>query len=92
MHDLIKDEPVMKETCCDHEAFARRLCDLSLHVVGTSDCACDDEEAHLNFLENHPGPTHNNKGEPMWEGPKAEKHLKADMKSGLHVTRTPAEF
>jgi len=56
--DMTKNEPAMKDAKCN-ELFTTRLLALSKEVVGTVDRANDDEEAFLNFIANHPRPTHN---------------------------------
>jgi len=96
VHDLTKNESVMKDVACD-EVFVRRLHSLSQQIVGTADRAMADREACDNFVANHPRPTHNMRGEPRWEGSLAQKHLKKDMEDGRHFRPdgsrlAPAEF
>jgi len=91
VYDRICDEPVMKGTEYGEE-FRRRLKDLQVIILGTVDRAVNDKVAFDNFMANHPRPTHNHKGEPRWEGSKAEEYLKEDMANGRHEGLLPAEF
>jgi len=91
VYDMTKDEPEMKDVK-HNETFKRRLLALSKEVVGTVDRANNDEEAFLNFIANHPRPTHNYKGEPRWEGSVVERFLKQDLANGRHVGLFPHQF
>ena len=53
--------------------------------------AIADQEAYDNFRRNHPRPTHNARGEPIWDGSQAQALLKEDMADGLHVGKEPKQ-
>ena len=86
VYDSIKDDPAMKGVVCD-ETFTRRLNDLSNQIIGSADRAIADKEACDNFMANHPRPMHNIRGEPRWDGSKAQEHMKKDMKEGKHIMK-----
>jgi len=55
-------------------------------------CAETDNDAFDNFQKNHPRPTHDHKGVPLWHGSKAEEYLKADIEADLHETKLRKDF
>ena len=51
-----------------------------------------DKDAFDNFRKNHPRPTHDHKGVPLWHGSKAEEYLKADIEADLHEGKLPQDL
>jgi len=46
----------------------------------------------ITLKKNHPRPTHDHKGVPLWHGSKAEEYLKADIEADLHEGKLPKDF
>ena len=52
----------------------------------------DDQKAYDNYRANHPRPTHDHKGIPLWDGSPAQQLLKEMMARGEHVGKAPKEL
>jgi hypothetical protein len=51
-----------------------------------------EQEAFTRHLVLHPSPSHNHRGEPIWNSHPAKKLLASDIKDRLHVGKTPSQF
>ena len=72
--------------------FTRRLRDMKNQVSKKLDRVNIDQKAYDIFIKKHPPPTHNENGDPRWEGSAAQVFLKKDMKRGRHKNKTPLKF
>jgi hypothetical protein len=87
--------------CKDHPTFAgmeykphfsSRLRGVRDDYVKKRGRAADDKEAYDNFRRICPVKTHNHRGEPRWEGSRAQELLRLDMDEGVHDVFLPARF
>ena len=82
---------VWDDHCKDHQAFVNMECNTTftnrLRLVRNDYTkkhkrAEEDLKAYKNFRKVHPENTHNHKGEPRWEGSRAQELLRDDMDAG----------
>jgi len=82
---------VWNEHCQDHPAFSgmnytttftNRLRSVKDDYKNKTGRAADDKKAYDNFRRLFPVETHNHKGEPRWEGSRAQELLREDMDNG----------
>lgn len=76
---------------CDDE-FRRRLLSLRNIVGRDKDRAVDDRKALKIALANHPVPEFNHRGEPQWNGSKAQAMLKEEIDAGNYPLKTPEQI
>lgn len=76
----------------DEVAFARYLDTMRQHIVNKKSRSHHDAAAVANFYNHHPKKMVNAKGEPRWEGSKAEEYLIKDMEKGKHLKMKPHEL
>ena len=74
------------------ETFNRRLAALRKLVKKDKSRAIADTEAVAIAIRNHPPPTHNVRGEPQWNGSKAQQLLKEDITAGKHLEMSPLDL
>jgi len=67
------------------DTFKRRLSALRKLVKRDKSRADDDKDAAARAIRNHPPPTHNHRGEPQWNGSKAQALLKEDIANDRHL-------
>jgi len=70
---------------CGQEKFSEYLSSMRQSISDAKSRAGRDAEAVAQFRTMKPPPTHNHRGEPRWEGSKAEAMLKKDMDDGIHL-------
>lgn len=68
-----------------NDTFKRRLKSVCDDHARKDERADKDLEAYLNYQKLHPRPTHNARGEPQWDGSKAQEWLKHDVTAGTHL-------
>ena len=89
--DHCKDHPAFSKMKYN-ETFTRRLRDVKDDFRSKLGRAEDDKKAYENFRKLHPVATHNHRGEPRWEGSRAQELLREDMDDGIHDHLLPAVF
>ena len=67
------------------EKFSEYLSSMRQSIIDAKSRAKRDAKVVLQFRTMNPPPTHNHRGEPRWEGSKAEAMLKKDMDDGIHL-------
>jgi hypothetical protein len=72
--------------------FESRLSSLRKQINRAKGIAVDEEAALAHDRALFPAPTHNHRGEPRWDGSKAQRLLKQDVSNGLQKTMKPAQF
>jgi len=74
------------------DTFKRRLTALRMQIGKDKSRAAGDQQEVARAIRNHPAPTHNHRGEPQWNGSKAQQTLKLDIAAGNHLKMTPTEL
>lgn len=74
------------------ETFKRRLLALRKIIMKDKGRAAMDKLELARAIRNHPPPTHNHRGEPQWNGSKAQASLKEDMANNEHLKLKPHEL
>ena len=76
-----------------NDTFTRRLRDLRAMVSRDKKRAVDDKAALMIALRNHPAPAVNHRGEPQWNGSKAQELLGVDIDNRVYPEKnTPREL
>lgn len=75
-----------------NSAFTRRLMGVRDNEISKNSRLADDPKAHKIYCSNHPVATHNQLGEPRWQGSEAQRLLKEDMADGKHERMDPQEL
>lgn len=99
--DYDDDEQVWNDYCKDNKAFERMLYDAAFkrrlssvrddYMLKAERCR-KDQEAFDIAKKNHPTPELNSRGEPQWNGSRAQALLKQDIEEGNHVGKTPRDL
>jgi hypothetical protein len=76
----------------EYGRFRDRLRDLRRQLIELKARASSDSAAYACDREIYPKTTHNNRGEPRWEGSEAERLLRMDMDHDAHKNVTPKEL
>ncbi|GKY90939.1 hypothetical protein MPSEU_000066700 [Mayamaea pseudoterrestris] len=76
----------------DYSKFAGRLRSLRKILLDRKERAVSDTEAYNHDRLLYPKPTHNERGEPRWEGSAASLFLDADIDEYLEGNATPQEL
>jgi hypothetical protein len=79
-----KNHPAFAEMDCDG-AFKRRLKSVAISHKIKVERKAADRLAFENYRANHPINTHNQLGQPRWDGSKAQALLKEEMEAGVHL-------
>ena len=75
-----------------NDTFKRRLVALRKLVARDKCRARDDLQQLIGALNDHPPPIHNHRGEPQWNGSKAQSLLKEAVDRGHHIEMEPSEL
>jgi hypothetical protein len=86
-----KDNPLFANMCYG-QTFTTRLLGVRNDNEKKMNRKDDDQKAFDNYRANHPRPTHDHKGIPLWDGSPAQKLLKEIMARGEHVGKAPKEL
>ena len=89
--DLCANHPAFRGMECGSE-FTSHLRSVRIDFQRKCKRAEIDKDAFDNFRKNHPRPTHDHKGVPLWHGSKAEEYLKADIEADLHEGKLPQDL
>lgn len=92
------EQQVWNDHCKDHKAFARMQYDAAFkrrlnsvrddYELKAKRCE-KDQKAFDIAVKNHPTPKLNFRGEPQWNGSRAQELLKLDIADGKHTTKEP---
>jgi len=74
------------------DAFKRRLSAMRKQIAKDKTRAASDQQEVARAIRNHPPPTHNHRGEPQWNGSRAQELLKLDIAAGNHLKMTATEL
>ena len=74
------------------DTFKRRLAALRTLVNRDKKRAGEDLQELLKAIQNHPPPINNHRGEPQWNGSRAQELLKEDVEAGEHTRKLPMEL
>ena len=72
--------------------FTTRLLSLRQIVARDKTRATQDRDALKIAMANHPVPEYNHRGEPQWNGSKAQKRLAELIDAGEYPTHSPSEL
>ena len=90
-NDHCKGHPAFKRMKYN-DTFTRRLRDVRDDQKLKVSRASEDKKAFENFRKLCPEESHNHRGEPRWEGSRAQELLREDIDAGLHKDLEPNVF
>lgn len=91
-YELYAHLPAFKEWPYDRKTFDRRIASLQEIVTRLKWAAQCDRDALAHDRAMHPQPTHAPNGRLLWKGSEADRWLKVDMHSGLHLQMKPEQL
>jgi hypothetical protein len=99
---IVDSEKLYNEFYADHPLFEKfpykkslydsRIKSLQEEVRRLKERVTYEAQAFAHDRAKHPRPTHNTKGELLWNGSEADRWLKIDMSNGLHLQMAPREL
>ena len=90
LDEIHKWHPEIEAT--DRTKLSGRIRGIKQQVKQDDRAAKQDDIDLSNDRKLYPVPAENYRGEPRWEGSKAQETLKADIALGLHLTMKPSKF